>query len=117
MLPDQNPNRPTRQEDTVIGSVPDLVVIAILGLVLFGAKNIPELGRNLGRGLREFKSCMNDLKSEIESTLEDRPKPTQPVTSKASASIAAPKIETSSAAPSSAAPSSAAPSNPTATER
>jgi sec-independent protein translocase protein TatA len=96
----------------MIGSIPDLAVVVILGLVLFGAKNIPELGKNLGRGLREFKSGMNDLKSEIESTLEDRPKPVEAVTSKASASVSAPKIETSSAAP-----SSAASSNSTSTER
>lgn len=85
----------------MIGSIPDLAVVVILGLVLFGAKNIPELGKNLGRGLREFKSGMNDLKSEIESTLEDRPKPVEAVTSTASASVSAPKIETSSAASSS----------------
>lgn len=52
----------------MIGSIPDLAVIVILGMVLFGAKNIPELGRNLGKSLREFKSGMNDLKDEIESS-------------------------------------------------
>jgi sec-independent protein translocase protein TatA len=96
MLPAQNLNsEPTRQEDIMIGSIPDLAIIVILGLVLFGAKNIPELGKNLGRGLREFKSGLNDLKSEIESTLPDKPQPVQVVTSKTNASISAPNIETS----------------------
>lgn len=82
----------------MIGSVPDLAIIVILGLVLFGAKNIPELGKNLGRGLREFKSGMNDLKNEVESSLEDRAVRVEAVTSKASASVTAPKIEASSSA-------------------
>ncbi len=85
----------------MIGSIPDLAVVVILGFALFGAKNIPELGKNLGRGLREFKSGMNDLKTEIESTLEDKAKPVEVVTSKANASISSPNIEVSGSSPTS----------------
>ena len=82
----------------MIGSIPDLAVIFVLGALLFGAKNIPELGKNLGRGLREFKSGMNDLKSEIETTLEAPPVRVEAVTSKATVGAAEPKIETQIAA-------------------
>ena len=96
----------------MIGSIPDLAVIIVLGALLFGAKNIPELGKNLGRGLREFKSGMNDLKSEIETTLEPPPARVETVTSKATASVSAPSIETQQVASSAAASSSATPNNP-----
>lgn len=93
----------------MIGSIPDLAVIVVLGAFLFGAKNIPELGRNLGRGLREFKSGMNDLKSEIETTLEPAPARAETVTSKATA-VNAPSIETSN-------PTSPSPASSSSTER
>lgn len=82
----------------MIGSVPDLVVVALVGFVLFGAKNIPELGRNLGRGLREFKSGLNDLKTEIESTLEDKPRAHETVTSRATAAATSPTVASPDAA-------------------
>jgi sec-independent protein translocase protein TatA len=36
-----------------------LIFLAILGLLLFGPKRLPEIGRSLGTGLREFRSSMN----------------------------------------------------------
>ena len=62
----------------MIGSIPDLAVIVILGFVLFGTKNIPELGRGLGQGIREFKKG-------IEGSLQEADLVTQPQTSNASA--------------------------------
>ncbi len=38
-----------------------LIFLAILGLLLFGPKRLPEIGRSLGSGLREFKSSMNGI--------------------------------------------------------
>ena len=38
-----------------------LLFLAILGLLLFGPKRLPEIGRSLGSGLREFKSSMNGI--------------------------------------------------------
>ncbi len=35
-----------------------LVVLAVLGLLLFGAKRLPEVGRSLGTGMREFKTSV-----------------------------------------------------------
>jgi sec-independent protein translocase protein TatA len=37
----------------------ELVIILVLALVLFGPKRLPEIGRSLGNGIREFRDTMN----------------------------------------------------------
>ena len=50
-----------------INSTNDLIVIAVVLLILFGAKRIPELMRGLGQGMRELKRGMSeDLVSSTE---------------------------------------------------
>ncbi len=44
----------------------EMVVIALVVLLLFGAKKIPELARGIGRGIREFKDATKEIKKEIE---------------------------------------------------
>ena len=39
--------------------LPGLVIILVLGLVVFGPKRLPELGRSLGKGMREFKDSVS----------------------------------------------------------
>jgi sec-independent protein translocase protein TatA len=46
--------------------VPELIVIFLIIVLLFGAKKIPDLARGLGRGIREFKDASREIKSEIE---------------------------------------------------
>ena len=65
----------------MIGSVPDLAVIVILGFVLFGAKNIPELGKGLGQGIREFKKGIADIRLDIEGSLPEAETVAQPPSS------------------------------------
>jgi len=38
---------------------PELVLLALVCLVLFGPKRLPEMGRGLGKGMREFKNSIN----------------------------------------------------------
>ena len=40
-----------------------MIFLAILALLLFGAKRLPEVGRSLGTGLREFKTTVSGLES------------------------------------------------------
>jgi sec-independent protein translocase protein TatA len=40
-----------------------LIFLAVLGLLLFGAKRLPEVGRSLGTGMREFKSSVTGLEA------------------------------------------------------
>jgi sec-independent protein translocase protein TatA len=51
---------------------PEIVLIAIVVLLLFGGKKIPELMRGLGRGVREFKDAKDTIKSEIESGIDEK---------------------------------------------
>lgn len=58
--------------------VPELIVIFIVALVVFGPKKLPELGKSLGRGLREFNKAKSELKAtwdeqirEAENQLQD----------------------------------------------
>ncbi|HXK58523.1 MAG TPA: TatA/E family twin arginine-targeting protein translocase [Acidobacteriota bacterium] len=41
---------------------PELVVIFIIALLVFGPRKLPELGKTLGKGLAEFKRASNELK-------------------------------------------------------
>ena len=59
----------------------ELVIIFAVLLLLFGAKRLPEMGRSLGRGMREFKDAVTGNDEEPEKT--ELPSPT-PTASKAS---------------------------------
>jgi sec-independent protein translocase protein TatA len=59
----------------------ELVIVLVVVLVIFGPKRLPDLGRSLGRGMREFKDSVTgkDDKLEIPDTAE-KPEPTQTAT-------------------------------------
>ncbi len=42
------------------------VLIGLVVLIFFGAKKIPEFAKGLGRGIREFKDAINDVKKEVD---------------------------------------------------
>jgi len=46
--------------------MPELLVIFIVVLMLFGSKRLPELARGLGKGIQEFKKAANEFKSELD---------------------------------------------------
>ena len=46
--------------------LPELLVIFIVALIVFGPKRLPEIGRTLGKALGEFKKATDDLKNTIE---------------------------------------------------
>jgi sec-independent protein translocase protein TatA len=46
-----------------------IILIALVVLLLFGGKKIPELMRGLGRGIREFKDAKDNVKKEIEDNI------------------------------------------------
>ena len=49
--------------------VPEMIFIFLLALLIFGPKKLPEIGRQIGRGLAEFKRASNELKSQIEDEM------------------------------------------------
>jgi TatA/E family protein of Tat protein translocase len=52
---------------------PEIMIVLALGLVLFGAKKLPELGKGLGTGIREFKKGVSDVRGDLEQSLKDEP--------------------------------------------
>jgi|TARA_B110000263_G_scaffold79737_1_gene69712 sec-independent protein translocase protein TatA len=48
----------------------EMVVIALVILLMFGAKKLPELARGLGQGIREFKGAVNGVKDELKEAEE-----------------------------------------------
>ena len=46
--------------------MPELLVIMVVVLLLFGSKRLPELARGLGKSIREFKKAADDVKKEID---------------------------------------------------
>jgi sec-independent protein translocase protein TatA len=52
-------------------SGPEIFIILLIVLVLFGSKKIPELARGLGKGMREFRKATDEIKKEINDNTGD----------------------------------------------
>ena len=50
----------------------EIIVIALIVLLLFGGKKIPELMKGLGKGVRSFKEGMNNIENDIENSGTER---------------------------------------------
>jgi len=64
----------------------ELAIVLIIALVIFGPKRLPELGRSMGRGIREFRSSISGKDDEEEDSsqppqIEGAEKPGEPVES------------------------------------
>jgi sec-independent protein translocase protein TatA len=49
----------------------EILLIGVVVLVLFGAKKIPEFMKGLGKGVKEFKDGIADVKADVEKDLDD----------------------------------------------
>ncbi|WP_317044478.1 Sec-independent protein translocase subunit TatA/TatB [Chitinophaga niabensis] len=49
----------------------ELILIALVVLLLFGGKKIPELMRGLGKGIREFKDAKDNVRREMEEGMKE----------------------------------------------
>ena len=49
--------------------MPEMIFIFLLALVIFGPKKLPELGRQLGKALGEFKKASNEFKNQLETEM------------------------------------------------
>jgi len=50
--------------------MPELIIILVIALIVFGPQKLPDLARTLGRGLAEFKRAADDFKRSIEEEAE-----------------------------------------------
>ena len=68
-------------QELVYAAIPggwEMVVIALVILLMFGAKKLPELARGLGQGIREFKGAIDGVKDElkdVEDSIESEETP------------------------------------------
>ena len=51
----------------------EIIIIALVVLLLFGGKKIPELMRGIGKGVKSFKDGMNDIEKQINAEPEETP--------------------------------------------
>ncbi len=52
--------------------VQEILLILLIALLLFGAKRLPEIGRGLGKGIREFKKASRDISDKITEEAEEQ---------------------------------------------
>ncbi|MFZ5977527.1 MULTISPECIES: twin-arginine translocase TatA/TatE family subunit [Hydrotalea] len=52
--------------------MPELIIILIAILVLFGGKKIPEFMRGLGKGIREFNDAKDNVKRELQEGMKEK---------------------------------------------
>ena len=88
----------------MFGSIgmPELIIIFVIALIIFGPRKLPELGRSLGKSLAEFKRASNELKSTLDEEIrleEQQHAAQQKVAAGPSAVVAADSAATSTAEP------------------
>jgi TatA/E family protein of Tat protein translocase len=49
--------------------LPELIIILVVALIIFGPRKLPELGRSLGKSIGEFRKASNELKSTLEEEI------------------------------------------------
>ena len=54
--------------------VPEIILIMVVLLVVFGPSKIPELARSLGKGINEFKKASKEVQNELNQALEETDK-------------------------------------------
>jgi len=67
----------------MFGSIgmPELMIIFVIALIIFGPRKLPELGRSMGRSLSEFKRASNELRNTLDEEIrveEKEETPTAP---------------------------------------
>ncbi|MDE0324674.1 MAG: twin-arginine translocase TatA/TatE family subunit [Candidatus Poribacteria bacterium] len=60
-----------------IGGI-EIFIILMVALVIFGPKKLPEMGRSLGKAIREFKNVGNDLQDELTKAADEIDKEKDP---------------------------------------
>jgi sec-independent protein translocase protein TatB len=68
----------------------ELLIILLIALIVVGPQKLPELSRQIGRGLREFKRVQDEVKDMVKLDLLSEPEPPRPTPTAAATAPAAP---------------------------
>ena len=96
--------------------MPELVIILVIALIIFGPRKLPELGRSLGKSIGEFRKASNELKSTLEEEIrveEQKEQRAKLEAEQATAVAGASPIPDSIVTPAAGAPADGAPEEPT----
>ena len=52
--------------------IPEIILIVLAIIILFGAKKLPEIGSALGKAIREFRKVGKDIEDEVKDDLKDK---------------------------------------------
>jgi sec-independent protein translocase protein TatA len=80
----------------MFGSIgmPELIIIFVIALIIFGPRKLPELGKSLGKSIAEFKKASNELRNTLEEEIrleeQKAPETAKPVNSPAPGTAAGP---------------------------
>jgi sec-independent protein translocase protein TatA len=68
--------------------MPELIIIFVIALIIFGPRKLPELGRSLGKSLAEFKRASNELRTTLEEEIRIEDQQQRTEAAKAAATLA-----------------------------
>ena len=54
--------------------MPEIIFTAVVIMLLFGTKRLPEIGASIGQAIKEFKKAMKDSDADVKPTVEDKTK-------------------------------------------
>lgn len=52
--------------------VPEVIIIVLVIIILFGAKRLPEIGNSLGKAIREFRKAGKEIQDEVKDVIKDK---------------------------------------------
>ena len=79
----------------MFGSIgmPELIIILVIALIIFGPRKLPELGRTLGHALTEFRRASNDLRNAFEDEVREMERQARQVEKEVQENVIAPVTE------------------------
>ncbi len=62
----------SKEKKEMFGSIglPEIIIILAVALLVFGPKKLPEVGRSIGKALREFRKTSDEIKEKIEEEIQ-----------------------------------------------